>query len=62
LKEEEDLIDYRIVNALFELSVRFSQYVMEVDPELWKRGMDYAKTYAKGSKDILIERNDDDKQ
>jgi hypothetical protein len=41
---EEDIL-FR--TALIEFGFKFSEYVKEVNPELWKRAIDYAVTFTK---------------
>jgi hypothetical protein len=41
---EEDIL-FR--TALIEFGFKFSEYVREVNPELWKRAIDYAVTFTK---------------
>ena len=41
---EEDIL-FR--TALIEFGFKFSEYVQEVNPELWKRAIDYAVTFTK---------------
>jgi hypothetical protein len=42
LEMEEELL---VREALLEFSFKFSEYIREMDPELWKRGIDYAVTF-----------------
>lgn len=44
-EETEDDVLFR--TALIEFGFKFSEYIKEVDPELWKRGIDYAVTFTK---------------
>jgi hypothetical protein len=41
---EEELL---VREALLEFSFKFSEYIREMDPELWKRAVDYAVTFTK---------------
>lgn len=41
---EEDVL---VRAALLEFSFKFSEYIKEMDPELWKRAVDYAMTFTK---------------
>lgn len=41
--EDEPLIRL----AVAEFGLKFAEYVREVDPELWKRAVDYAMDYTK---------------
>jgi len=45
--DEEDEEDILVRKALIEFSFKFSEYVKEVDHELWKRAVDYALTFTK---------------
>ena len=51
LSEEEELMeleeDLLVKEALLEFSFKFSEYIREMDPELWKRAVDYAVTFTK---------------
>lgn len=45
---EEDITSQdaeKILDAYLQLSKYFSEYVRETDPVLWKRAVDYAKTF-----------------
>ena len=44
-EDTEEEILFR--TALIEFGFKFSEYIKEVDPELWKRGIDYAVTFTK---------------
>jgi hypothetical protein len=44
-EDTEEEILYR--TAVIEFGFKFSEYVKEVDPELWKRAIDYAVTFTK---------------
>ena len=46
-EDEEDEDDILVRKALIEFSFKFSEYVKEVDHELWKRAVDYALTFTK---------------
>lgn len=39
--------DVLVRAALLEFSFKFSEYIKEMDPELWKRAVDYAMTFTK---------------
>ena len=51
LTEEEELEQLEeellVREALVEFSFKFSEYIREMDPELWKRAVDYAVTFTK---------------
>lgn len=60
---EEDLTPddiQKILKTYLELSRLFSEYVRESDPELWKRAVDYAKTFTK-VEGVTLYYEDDDK-
>jgi hypothetical protein len=48
-EDEEELMEMEeellVKEALLEFSFKFSEYVREIDPELWKRAVDYAVTF-----------------
>lgn len=44
-EDSED--DVLVRAALLEFSFKFSEYIKEMDPELWKRAVDYAMTFTK---------------
>lgn len=37
----------KVLKAYLELTKHFSEYVKEMDPVLWKKAVDYAKTFTK---------------
>ena len=39
--------DYLVTRAVAEFGLKFAEYVNELDPELWRRALDYAKHYTK---------------
>jgi hypothetical protein len=39
--------DYLVTRAVAEFGLKFAEYVNEMDPELWRRALDYAKHYTK---------------
>ncbi len=43
--EDIKKLDPRIVLAMLNFSLLFSQYIEETDPQLWERGVDYAKSF-----------------
>ena len=43
--EDIKKLDPRIVLAMLNFSLLFSQYIEETDPKLWERGVDYAKSF-----------------
>ena len=48
MEEDSDLTPndgQKVLEAYFCLTRHFSQYVKEMDPALWKRAVDYAKTF-----------------
>jgi hypothetical protein len=45
-KEESDEGGEELANALLNFMSLFSNYVKECDPALWKRAIDYAKSFA----------------
>ena len=51
LDEEEEILELEeellVKEALLEFSFKFSEYIREMDPELWKRAVDYAVTFTK---------------
>lgn len=60
---EEDLTPddiQKILKTYLELSRLFSEYVRESDPELWKRAVDYAKTFTE-VEGVTLYYEDDDK-
>lgn len=53
LNDEEDLRDLppgaasSLAWAMMEFNCKFSEYVKEMDPALWKKAVDYAVTFTK---------------
>jgi hypothetical protein len=51
MEESDDLEDddaeeaEKITQAFLEFTHHFQEYVKEMNPELWKRAVDYAKTF-----------------
>ena len=39
--------DYLVTRAVAEFGLKFAEYVNEMNPELWRRALDYAKHYTK---------------
>jgi len=50
----------KIFKTYLQLSKLFSEYVRESDPELWKRAVDYAKTFTNVD-GVTLYYEDDDK-
>jgi hypothetical protein len=44
-EEEKELKEKKIVEAYLSFTSKFSDYVKQVDPLLWRRAVDYAKTF-----------------
>lgn len=44
-REDLEKLDPRIVLAMLNFNLLFSQYIQEIDLEMWKRGVDYAKSF-----------------
>lgn len=44
---EERRDDYLVTRAVAEFGLKFAEYVNEMNPELWRRALDYAKHYTK---------------
>lgn len=48
MEEDNDLTpedEQKVLEAYMSLTKHFSHYVREMDPALWKRAVDYAKTF-----------------
>lgn len=51
MEESDDLDDIdheeaeKITQAFLQFTHRFQEYIKEIDPELWKRAVDYSKTF-----------------
>lgn len=43
--EDLEKLDPRIVLAMLNFGLLFSQYVDEIDHEIWERAVDYAKSF-----------------
>jgi len=39
--------DYLLTRAVAEFGLKFAEYVNEMNPDLWRRAIDYAKHYTK---------------
>lgn len=44
-EEEREIKEKKIIEAYLSFTSKFSDYVRQIDPLLWKRAVDYAKTF-----------------
>jgi hypothetical protein len=52
----------RLTMGIIEFGFKFAEYVKEMDPELWKRAIDYAKdwTEVEGVSFYYVKDNEDE--
>jgi len=55
MNEEEEANAHIIRKAVLAFQENFSLYVKEMDENLWKRGMDYARTFTSSEDMNLID-------
>lgn len=58
--KEEDYEKYQndMIHACLQFNMLFSEYVKEMNPDLWQRGVNYAKDYAASGSVSFVYSND----
>tara|TARA_R100000458_G_scaffold32554_1_gene29940 strand:- start:3680 stop:3856 length:177 start_codon:yes stop_codon:yes gene_type:complete len=52
--------EIRYLEAMVEFGYQFSDYVKNVDEELWKRAVEYAKDYTKKNGIVFTDKKTED--
>ena len=61
MSAEDEKEDRLTTLAIIEFGFKFAEYVKEMDPDLWKRAVDYAKDWTQVEGVSFYYVNDEDK-
>lgn len=61
MSSEDEQEDRLTTLAIIEFGFKFAEYVKEMDPDLWKRAVDYAKDWTQVEGVSFYYVNDEDK-